>query len=103
MKLKMINVKAAVDADGNIKLQPNFAAFEAGVKRMIGCRFDHTVGELDKDKNPQGGYVMNEESECIPASSEYIKAVRDGDLIVTDQLSATICGVKFNAPAKSGR
>ena len=89
MKIKMLSVKAV---EG--KLQPNFEAFEAGVRRFVGWSFDSTIGEVDDKGVPQGGFVMLP-SASIPARAEYIQAVKQGDLEVLDEASAAMCGVKF--------
>jgi hypothetical protein len=89
MKIKMLNVKAV---EG--KLQPNFEAFEAGVRRFVGWSYDPTVGEVDEKGVPQGGFVMLP-SASVPCRAEYIQAVKLGDLEVVDQASAVLCGVKF--------
>lgn len=68
-------------------LQPNFEAFDAGVRRFIGWRFDPTVGEVDEKGIAQGGFVMAE-PELVPVRAEYIKALKSGDLAPADALSA---------------
>lgn len=39
------------------------------------------------------GYESDDQPQDIPASSHYIKMVREGALICADKASATICGV----------
>lgn len=94
---KTLRVKAV---DG--KLQPNFEAFEAGVRRFVGWSYDPTIGEVDDKGAPQGGFVMLA-SDSVPCRAEYIQAVKQGDLEVLDQESATLCGVRFAAPVRAAK
>lgn len=89
---KTLKVKAVQN-----RLQPNFAAFEAGVRRFVGCRFDQTLGEKDSKGVAQGGFLMLEEGEEVPMIAEYVQAVKQGDLLPADQETARLCGVKFQA------
>jgi len=109
---KTLKVKAVED-----RMQPNFAAFDAGVIRFVGRRFDPTAGESDskydkmkdlltKDQKAaaasskhvkQGGFVVLEDGEEVPMIAEYIQAVKEGDLLPMDQETARLCGVKFQA------
>lgn len=94
---KSLNVKAVPD-----RLQPNFEAFEAGVRRFVGRKFDPTAGEVDSRGEAQGGFVILPEGESVSLRAEYIKAVKDGDLLPADAETAKLCGVPFSAakPAK---
>lgn len=69
------------------KLQPNFEAFDAGVRRFIGWRFDPTIGELDEKGMAQGGFVMTE-PELVAVRAEYMQALKQGDLLPADEISA---------------
>lgn len=73
-------------------LQPNYAAFEAGVKRFVGWVFDSKAGEA-------GGWQRKVEADVIEASPlhlhDYIAAVNAGDIVPADQETADKCGVNF--------
>lgn len=90
MKLKTMKVKAV---EG--RLQPNFEAFDAGVRRFVGRKFDPTAGEVDAKGEAQGGFVILADGESIPVKAEYVKAVKQGDLEPADAETAKLCGVPF--------
>lgn len=68
------------------RLQPNFEAFDAGVRRFIGWQFNPTIGDVDEKGMPQGGFVILE-PELVPVRAEYIQALKDGDLYPADSIS----------------
>lgn len=73
-------------------LQPNYAAFEAGVKRFVGWIFDPKAGEA-------GGWQRKEEADVVEASPlhlhDYAKACQAGELVPADKETADKCGVCF--------
>lgn len=87
---KTLKVKAVPGA-----LQPNFEAFEAGVRRFIGWKFDASLGEVDKKGKPSGGFVALPDGETVPYRAEYVKAVKKGMLTPVDEETASLCGVIF--------
>lgn len=77
------------------RLQPDFDSFDAGVRRFVGCRFDPSVGEKDKNGVPQGGFVPTGSIAVVPYKAEYVQAVKDGDLKAADAETARICKVSL--------
>ncbi len=67
------------------KLQPRFDAFDSGIMRFVGCKFDPELP----------GFVASGIEE-IPYQAEYVKAVKEGDLEAADEETAKLCGIKFN-------
>ena len=70
------------------RLQPNFEAFDAGVRRFVGWQYDPTVGAEDEKGVAQGGFVMKLDGEMVPVTAEYILALKQGDLLPADEISA---------------
>ena len=84
---RTLRVKASPDRDS---LVANIDALYANPpqRRFIGWQYDSTLGEA-------GGWTRKEEPEELPYKHEYVKAVKEGDLVPADQETATMCGVKF--------
>ena len=58
------------------------------MRRYIGWRFD-------PDQGVAGGWVRKTDPEKIPYRNEYVKAVKDGDLVPADKETAKMCGVPW--------
>lgn len=88
---KMLKVRAV---EG--RLQPDFEAFESGIRRFVGCRFDQSIGAKDAKGIPQGGFVSLERDVKVPYRAEYVQAVKEGDLEAADIETARLCKVSFH-------
>ena len=68
---------------------PNHEAEEAGVRRFIGRKFT----EVEPGRF---GFVPTNEDEEVPVRSEYLKAIKDGDLWAADRDTADQAAVPFD-------
>ena len=84
---KTLNLMASIDKDA---LYPNIAALNGypPQRRFIGWTFDATIGEA-------GGWIRKTELETVPYHNDYVKAVKEGDLLAADEQTAILCGVSF--------
>jgi hypothetical protein len=72
---------------------PNFATMngeDGGVRRFIGW-----------EESEPGVWTPKTEPEVINACAEYQRAVRQGDLIAADAVTAAACGVPFTTLKQS--
>lgn len=85
---RTLKVLAAPD---RISLVANIDALYAvpPQRRFIGWNYDAALGEA-------GGWVRKEEPEELPYKHEYVKAIKEGDLIPADAETAHICGLQFS-------
>jgi hypothetical protein len=60
-----------------------------GVRRFIGRRFDASIGVA-------GGFVPTGEVTEVPATPEYIRCLRDGDLEPADEATRALAGAKLH-------
>ena len=56
----------------------NYEALESGARRFIGRTFLASAG-------PNGGWPASAEPAKVPATAEYLKALRDGSLAPADE------------------
>lgn len=84
---KTLTLKASPDKDA---LFPNIAAQSSSNPqcRFIGWNYDPTIGEA-------GGWIRKSEPETVPYHNDYVKAVKEGDLVAADEQTAILCGVSF--------
>ena len=97
MAEKTLRVRARLARDGEIgppKVQ-NYERLEAGVNSFIGMKFQ----KLDESSG-QYGYVVQDEIVEIPARAEYVKALRDGDLLPADEATAQMAGIETTSNQK---
>ena len=87
MKNKTLRVKAAIDKNALVANIDGLYATPPQ-RRFIGWRYDPNLGEA-------GGWVRTGIEE-LPYKHEYVKAVREGDLLPADQETANVCGVQFS-------
>jgi len=82
---KFLKVMASEETDA---LFSNLEALLASPpsRRYVGWKFNAEVGEA-------GGWERKEEPETLPYRHEYVKAVREGDLVPADKETAKLCGV----------
>lgn len=83
----MAEKKLRVRAHGTAMVV-DFGALEAGGRRYIGRVFDATLG-------PAGGWPAVGDV-LIPYRTEYIRALRQGDLEAADADTAAIAGVALS-------
>ena len=74
-------------------LFPNIAALSASQRRFVGWQYSASVGEA-------GGWIRKTEPDIVAYDNDYLKAVRDGDLVAADFETAQLCGVAFFADIK---
>lgn len=61
------------------------------------------IGRVFKETSPgHYGFVPTDEVEEVPARAEYIKALRDGDLLPADEETARAAGLKFSLETIGG-
>lgn len=84
---KTLNVYAAPNHDA---LVPNIDALATNPpqRRFVGWQYNADVGEA-------GGWERKSEPETVTYYNDYIKAVKDGDLIPADEQTAQMCGVPW--------
>lgn len=75
-------------------LQPNFEAFDGGVRRFVGWKFDASLGDKNTKGQPSGGFVMRPEGEEVPFRAEYVKALKQGMLLPLDYETACLAGLQ---------
>jgi len=66
------------------------------MRRFIGRQYNAELGEA-------GGWEKKLEPETIPCYNDYIKAIKDGDLIPADEQTAKICGVPWARKQKDSK
>lgn len=71
----------------------NYEALESGARRFIGRTFLASAG-------PNGGWPASAEPAKVPATAEYLKALRDGSLAPADEATAQRAGVKWDPAAE---
>jgi hypothetical protein len=67
----------------------NYDRLEAGVNAFVGMK----LLELE-DKPGQFGFVVQDEIVELPYRSEYVKALKDGDLLPADDETAKLAGLQ---------
>lgn len=87
----MSTTKLRVLAHGDASV-PNFERLEQGVNCFLGRDYTETAPG-------QFAFVPNNKVEEVPSRAEYLKALRDGDLMPADAATAAVAGVKFDEPA----
>lgn len=85
MTPRMLRVRARGTAS-----VPNYEAQEAGTRRFIGRKYIEV-------EPGQWGFAPTGETEEVPLQSDYLKAIKDGDLWPADRETADIAGVEFDA------
>ena len=60
---------------------------------FVGWQYSASVGEA-------GGWIRKTEPDIVAYDNDYLKAVRDGDLVAADFETAQLCGVAFFADIK---
>ena len=89
--MQILKVKSSEKA-----MVTNYEAMAAKVRRYVGRVYDSTLGPVDPETNKRvGGWPLSNEMEEIPYRAEYVQAVKEGDLIAADKVTADICGVPF--------
>lgn len=71
------------------------------VRRFHGWKHDKEAGDDftvwgTTEVRRQGAWVGHDESVAVPSTTEYIRAIRDGDLWPADQATAQRAGVPFD-------
>jgi hypothetical protein len=113
MKLRMM----AVGGENGGPLVPHYGAQAQGIRRYVGRRLDPSQGSLFESreivKGPNGkpqlvtvtrrnavfvpsAEPVMEVDETDPHVSEYIRHMRDGDLLPADAATAKLAGVPFD-------
>ena len=84
---KTLAVYASQDKD---YLVPNIDALMGSppVRRFIGWQYNPDLGEA-------GGWERKLEPETVTYYYDYVKAVKEGDLVPADEQTAKICGVPW--------
>lgn len=65
---------------------PNYA--RVGVRCFVGYRFDASL-------SPHGGFAFQPGIVDLPCRSEFLLALKDGDLIPADKDTALLAGIPF--------
>lgn len=113
MKLRMM----AVGGENGGPMVPHYGAQQAGVRRYVGRRLDALQGTLFESReivrgpngHPQLVSVQRRNAVFVPSdepvfeidetdshATEYIRHMRDGDLLPADAQTALHAGVKFD-------
>lgn len=92
MPEKMLRVRAQGDA-----LVPNYERQEASINAAR-CFIARAYKEVEPGKY---AFVPTNEVAEVPARAEYIKALKDGDLLPADAETASAAGLKFEAEKKT--
>lgn len=91
--MAIIRVRLALRPDGSVPMVQDYRALFAGVRRYIGMRLDASLG----------GFVASGDTIALnsaePHFNEYVRHMRDGDLVPADETSAMLAGVPFRADA----
>lgn len=81
-----------------VKSNPNslvtdFKALDANVKRFLNRIFNPSVG-------PQGGWELDPNPSEVDACPEYLRALKDGDLIPANKETAEYANLPFQSKSK---
>jgi len=90
MPLKTLRVRARGTA-----LVMDYEAMEAGIRRYIGRVRDDS--SIDPAAGVGIGFRPLEVAVEVPATAEYARHVRHGDLYAADEATAAYCDVPFDA------
>lgn len=88
MQTKVLRVRAHGDAS-----VPNYERLDQGVNCFIGRVFT----ELEPGR---WGFVPTTDIVEVPSRAEYLKAIRDGDLVPADGETARAAGMKYEGPPR---
>ena len=86
---KTLTVFASQEKDA---LVPNIQALSANPpqRRFVGWKYNPEAGEA-------GGWERKSEPETIPYHNDYVKAIKEGDLLPADKQTAYLCGIPWES------